>query len=84
MCEPQLRTPGMDRSSTQAATVTRVSSGCDVPGAVTQCIKKSRSLKSGRSDWPSCGHTATPTTLTKATVANAGRAERMMRVRAPA
>ncbi len=55
MCAPKLRTPGMACSSLDAATVIRVSSGSDVPGLVTQCIRKSRSLKSGSSDWPSVG-----------------------------
>ena len=32
--------------------VIRTISGCDVPGVVTQCMRKSRSLKSGSSDWP--------------------------------
>jgi hypothetical protein len=50
MCEPQLRTPGIWRSSLQASTEIRVSSPIDVPGAVTQCMRKSRSLKSGSSD----------------------------------
>ena len=57
----------------------RVSSPMDVPGAVTQCIRKSRSLKSGRSDWPSCGHTPSPTMLTRPTVTKAGRVVRRMR-----
>ena len=33
----------------------RTISGWDVPGVITQCIRKSRSLKSGSSDWPSVG-----------------------------
>ena len=52
MCAPKLRTPGIARSSMQAAVVIRTISGCDVPGLVTQCIRKSRSLKSGSSDCP--------------------------------
>ena len=50
MCDPQLRTPGISRRSRQADTDTRVSSATDVPGGVSQCIRKSRSLKLG-SNW---------------------------------
>ena len=60
MCEPQFRTPGIVRSSWQARTEIRVSSGPDVSGFVSQCIRKSRSLKSGSSDCPRNGTTATP------------------------
>ena len=55
MCAPKLRTPGMACSSLAAGHVMRTSSGSDVPGLVTQCIRKSRSLKSGSSDWPERG-----------------------------
>ena len=55
MCEPQLRTPGISRRSLQARTEMRVSSGADVPGSVSQCIRKSRSLKFGSSWFPSVG-----------------------------
>ena len=47
MCEPKLRTPGIVRSSRLAWVTIRRSSGCDVPGAVIQCIRKSRSLNAG-------------------------------------
>ena len=62
MCDPQLRTPGIVRSSLQARTETRVSSGPDVSGVVTQCIRKSRSLKLGRRSCPRNGTTAMPAT----------------------
>ena len=55
MCEPQLRTPGISRRSLQAATEMRVSSGAEVPGWVSQCMRKSRSLKFGSSWLPSVG-----------------------------
>ncbi len=79
MCEPQFRTPGICRSSTQARVEMRTSSGCDVPGAVTQCIRKSRSLKSGSSDWPRSGKTTAPTSITEPTARYAGRGLRTMR-----
>ena len=41
-----------------AACVMRTSSGSDVPGLVIQCIRKSRSLKVGNSDWPRRGTTS--------------------------
>jgi hypothetical protein len=53
MWDPQLRTPGIVRSSIQAAVEIRTSSEWEVPGAVTQCMRKSRSLNSGSNDWPS-------------------------------
>ena len=73
MWEPQLRTPGIVRSSRQARTETRTSSGPDVSGEVSQCIRKSRSLKLGSSDWPRNGTTASPATTVAATVAYAQR-----------
>ena len=82
MWAPKLRTPGIARSSILAAVVIRTSSGWEVPGAVTQCIRKSRSLKSGSSDCPSLGTTATPSSTMTATAASAGRGPRMIRARA--
>ena len=70
MCDPQLRTPGMSRSSRQAWTEIRVSSGREVPGFVSQCMRKSRSLKSGSSDWPRSGVTAKPASRRVAAAAN--------------
>ena len=58
MCEPQLRTPGIVRSSWQAADRDPDLLGPDVSGLVSQCIRKSRSLKSGSSDCPRNGTTA--------------------------
>ncbi len=49
MCEPQLRTPGISRRSWHAATETVFSCVIDVDGSVSQCIRKSRSLKLGSS-----------------------------------
>ena len=68
MWAPKLRTPGMARSSLLARVVMRTISGCEVSGLVTQCIKKSRSLKSGSSEWPSNGQMPMPLTVTSATV----------------
>ncbi len=73
MWEPKLRTPGMDRSSRLPRSTIRTSSGWEVPGAVTQCIRKSRSLKVGNRDSPSEGTTAIPAATTTATVAYAHR-----------
>jgi len=58
--EPQLRTPGMVRNSWQAAVEMRTISGCDVPGLVSQCIRKSRSLNEGSSSRPSKGQMMMP------------------------
>ena len=60
MWAPQFRTPGMVRSSAQAFWLTRYSSVTEVPGWVSQCIRKSRSLKSGSSDCPSSGAVMAP------------------------
>src|SRR5262245_63484820 len=60
MCAPKLRTPGIARSSLLARWVMRQVSACEVPSAGTQCIRKSRSLKSGSSPWPRNGHSARP------------------------
>jgi hypothetical protein len=79
MWAPKLRTPGIARSSLLAAVVMRTSSGWEVPGAVTQCIRKSRSLKSGSSDCPSLGTTARPSSRMTTAAASAGRGLRMMR-----
>ena len=57
---PEVAHTGMARSSLLAAVVTRTSSGSDVPGLVTQCIRKSRSLNDGSSDWPSRGRISDP------------------------
>ncbi len=62
--EPQLRTPGMVSSSLQPRIEMRTFSGCELPGMVTQCIRKSRSLNDGSNDWPSSGHKAKPATAT--------------------
>ena len=72
MCEPQLRTPGISRRSLQAETETRVSSGADVPGWLSQCIRKSRSLKFGSSWLPSVGKTSSPARTTASAPAIAG------------
>ena len=71
MCEPKSRTPGCARSSLLARVTMRRSSGIDVPGAVIQCMRKSRSLNPGNSSSPRRGRTATPMSSTVATVRNA-------------
>ena len=58
---PKLRTRGSPAARLRE-TVTRYISGCDVPGRVSQCIRKSRSLNEGSSDCPSNGQTAIPAT----------------------
>ena len=50
----------MLRSSVLAATVMRYISGCEVPGGVSQCMRKSRSLKFSSNDVPSSGQITTP------------------------
>jgi hypothetical protein len=67
MWDPQLRTPGMVRSSRHARTEIRVSSGPEVLGSVSQCIRKSLSLKDGSSDCPRNGTTAAPAATTAPT-----------------
>jgi hypothetical protein len=47
MCDPKWRTPGIVRSSRLAWVTIRRSSGCEVPGAVIQWMRKSRSLNAG-------------------------------------
>ena len=72
MWAPKLRTPGMARSSLLASVVIRTSSGCDVDGSVTQCIRKSRSLNSGSNVLTELRKVAMPiATTTSPTVANA-------------
>ena len=72
MWEPQLRTPGISCRSTHADTETRYSSGADVPGWLSQCIRKSRSLKLGSSWLPRVGATISPASATVITAAIAG------------
>ena len=83
MWAPKLRTPGIARSSLLARTVTRYISGCDVPGGVSQCIRKSRSLNEGSSDCPSNGQTAIPATTAAPVARYTGRGARMIRSRVP-
>ena len=54
-----MRTPSISFRSLQAETETRVSSVTEVPGWVSQCIKKSRSLKFGSNWLPKVGTAAT-------------------------
>ncbi len=77
MWEPQLRTPGIATRAPQASWEIRVSSGSDVPGFVSQCIRKSRSLKSGSSDWPRWGTANAPATASTPTAAKAGPGRRI-------
>jgi hypothetical protein len=79
---PKLRTPGIWRSSLLTARVVRCISAADVPGCVTQWIKKSRSLKPGNNDWPSSGVSAMPTTVTSRKIAYARRGLTTIRDRA--
>ena len=60
MWEPKLRTPGIAWSSFAEAVEIRTSSACDVPGLVTQCIRKSRSLKFGQQLLAEAGHDDEP------------------------
>jgi hypothetical protein len=77
MCEPKSRMPGWARNSRLARVTIRRSSGMEVPGAVIQCIKKSRSLNPGKSSSPSRGATARPMSRTAATVRKAEPGRRM-------
>ncbi len=83
MCAPALCTPGMASSSLLILVVDRSISAADVPGGETQWMRKSCSWKAGNSDWPSCGYTATPRTLSATTVAYAATGRTMIR-RSPA
>ena len=76
MCEPKLRTPGTWRSSLLPAVTMRRSSVSEVPGFVSQCMRKSRSLNSGNSDWPSSGTTRIPVTTSAPTAPYAGNGRR--------
>ena len=69
MCEPRLRTPGIESSSLAPLMLMRCISGQDVAGLVSQCIRKSRSLKSGSSDCPSIGQMMPPASTNAPTVA---------------
>ena len=73
MCAPKLRTPGIFRSSSLACWVIRIISACDVPGRPTQCMRKSRSLNLGNSDWPRNGTTSRPATTSTPATAYAPR-----------
>ena len=64
MWAPKLRTPGIARSSMLAWVVMRTISGCEALGVVSQCMRKSRSLNEGSSDWPSPEAPATPARTT--------------------
>ena len=55
----------------------RTSSGEDVPGLVTKCIRKSRSLNSGKSDCRASAPTSTPTSRIVPTVRYGTRGRRM-------
>ena len=72
MCDPALRTPGSRGSWLARAEILNIS-GCPVPGTVSQCIRKSRSLNEGSSDWPSSGNAATPITAVRPTATYARR-----------
>ena len=71
MWAPKLRTPGISWSSLADAVVIRTSSVSDVPGLVRKCMRKSRSLNSGRSDWPRFGTTDRAIRASAATEAKA-------------
>jgi hypothetical protein len=60
---------------------TRCSSSTPVPGWVSQCIRKSRSLKFGSSDEPSVGKISSPASRQAAAVTIAGLGRRMTRAR---
>ena len=66
MWAPKFWTPGMARQLLLAGVVIRTISGCEVPGLVTQCIRKSRSLNAGSSVLPKPGTTARPAMATSA------------------
>ena len=75
MWAPKLLTPGMARTCALIASVVRSMSATEVPGADTQCISRSGSLKAGNRDWPSRGAVTAPraVTATAATKAPRGR-----------
>ena len=79
MWAPALCTPGMASSSRLILVVERSISALEVPGGETQWMRKSRSLKPGNSDWPSCGYTAMPTIVMTANVAYAATGRTMIR-----
>jgi hypothetical protein len=69
----------MASSSRLILVVDRSISAADVPGGETQWMRKSRSLKPGNSDWPSCGYTAIPRIVMTANVAYAATGRTMIR-----
>ena len=71
MWDPKLRTPGMEPISWLAAVTMRRSSMMEVPGFVTQCMRKSFSLNDGNSSSPNRGTTSAPAIVTSATTAKA-------------
>ncbi len=76
MWAPKFRTPSMLRSSWLPRVVMRTISGWDVPGVASQCIRKSRSLKSGSSELPSEGTTAMPASVRRANAPASARVRR--------
>ena len=64
---PVWLTPEMESSFLETRLVIRVISEIAVPGVVTQCIRKSRSLNSGSSSCPRCGQATTPARVTRPT-----------------
>ena len=81
MWDPKLRTPGMEPISWLAAVTMRRSSMMEVPGFVTQCMRKSFSLNDGNSSSPIRGRTRMPARVTAPSTMMAGRGERMIRAR---
>ena len=50
MCAPKFRSPGISRSAWLTLVVVRSISASEVPGWVTQWMRKSGSLKCGKRD----------------------------------
>ena len=67
MCEPKSRTPGIARTSRLARVTILRSSVIEVPGFVTQCIRKSLSLNVGNRSDPSVGSSASARAAADAT-----------------
>ena len=76
---PTLRMPGIVRSSAAARDTMRFISGCEMPGAPSQWMRRSRWRNDGSAPFPSAGAIATPARTAAATttvpiMTHAGRA----------
>ena len=78
-----LLTPGISSSSLLTWVAIRRVSGREVPGAVFQLTRTSRSLNEGSSDQLSRGNTARPASATRPAARNVGRGAPTIRATVP-